>query len=140
MTVRDIARDEVVTTQPSASVADVAATMRDENVGCIVVTEDGRPTGVVTDRDVALRVVADGESPDSMTASDVMTADPATIPTDAGVFELTEAMSSAAVRRMPVVDDERNLAGIVTLDDLNRLLVDEMGELTDVVEAESPPY
>ncbi|WP_135827144.1 CBS domain-containing protein [Halorussus ruber] len=140
MTVQDIARDEVVTTQPSASIADVAATMREENVGCVVVAEDGRPTGVVTDRDVALRIVADGESPEEMTAGDVMTGDPATIPTDAGVFELTEAMSAAAVRRMPVVDDGGSLAGIVTLDDLNRLLVDEMGELADVVEAESPPY
>jgi len=75
-----------------------------------------------------------------VTAADVMTADPATIPGEAGVFELTDAMRSAGVRRMPVVDDGGDLAGIVTLDDLNRLLVDELTNLADVVESESPPY
>lgn len=140
MTVNDIAREDVVQTTPDAVITDVAETMREENVGCVVVTEDGRPTGIVTDRDVTVRVVAEREDPERVTASDVMTADPATIPRDAGVFELTEALDAATVRRMPVVDDDGDLAGIVTLDDLTRLLVDELDHLTGVVEAESPPY
>lgn len=140
MTVADIARDDVVTTRPDTAIADVAATMDDQNVGCVVVTEDGRPTGVVTDRDVAVRVVGGTEETADVTAADVMTTDPATIPGEAGVFELTDAMRSAGVRRMPVVDDGGDLAGIVTLDDLNRLLVDELTNLADVVESESPPY
>ncbi|WP_128478692.1 CBS domain-containing protein [Halorussus pelagicus] len=138
MTVEDIARDDVVTTRANASIADVAVTMREENVGSVVVTEDDQPTGIVTDRDVALQVVADDKS--DLTAADVMTTDPATIPGRAGVFELTDAMRSAEVRRMPVVDDDGNLAGIVALDDLNRLLVNELDNLADVIESESPSY
>ncbi|MFB6068917.1 MAG: CBS domain-containing protein [Halobacterium sp.] len=139
MPVRDIARPDTVTARPDDSVATVAAKMRDENVGSVVVVEDGSPVGIVTDRDLAVRTLADGVGPDGHTTADVMTGDPCCVDADAGVFELTEAMREHSVRRIPVVDGDR-LEGIVTLDDLNTLFADEQRNLSAVVRSESPPY
>jgi CBS domain-containing protein len=139
MSLRTIARTEVVTTAPSATLVDVARKLDAEDVGSAVVVEDDVPVGIVTDRDVAIRSVAAGSDPTELTAADVMTADPETVEMDAGVMDVCDAMAAAAVRRMPVVEDGR-LAGIVTLDDLMLLLSTEMIDLATVLEAESPPY
>lgn len=140
MTVSDIMRDEVVTARPDESIRDVARRMRDEQVGSVVVEEDGRPVGILTDRDLTTRLIAEGRDIDGQTARDMMTAEPTTIRSDAGVWELFENLGDARVRRMPVVDYEGNLAGIITHDDLNTLLADEQRELAEVIEAESPSY
>jgi CBS domain-containing protein len=139
MTVRDLMREDVVTATPGTAVTEVAERARAENVGSVVVVDGDEPVGIVTDRDIALRVVADGADPTSTTASDVMTADPTTVDIEAGVMELSREMCGAGVRRMPVVDGGE-LVGIVTLDDLDRLLVGELGNLAGVVAGESPPY
>lgn len=139
MTIGDLARRDVVTARRSETVQDVATKMRDQNVGSVVVTDAGHAVGIVTDRDVVVTVVGANLDPMEMTAGDVMTEDPAMAHVEDGVLEVTKAMRDNAVRRMPVVDDGR-LAGIVTLDDLSRLFVDELDNLMVVVEAESPPY
>ena len=139
MTVADLMRTDVVTVTPGTPVSEAATTLRTENVGCVVVVEDGRPTGVLTDRDIAVRIVADNLDATQMTAGDTMTEEPATVAADVGVMELCRTMSDAGVRRMPVVDDDR-LAGIITLDDVHRLLVRELDSLGEVVEQESPAY
>ena len=139
MTVADVMRTDVVTAPPETSVTVVATELREENVGSAVIVENGRPVGVVTDRDIAVRIAADNLDPTQMTAGDVMTEDPATVAVDTGVMELCAAMSEASVRRMPVVDGDE-LAGIITLDDLSVLLAGELGSLAGVIEAESPPY
>jgi len=72
-------------------------------------------------------------------ASDVMSENPVTVDRDIGVFELIQTMADHSVRRIPVVDGEK-LYGIITLDDLDRLLSDEQRILSEVIEAESPPY
>jgi len=69
----------------------------------------------------------------------VMTDDPLTVDVGTGLFELTETMEEHAVRRVPVVENG-SLAGIITLDDVHRLLVDELENLADVIEEESPEY
>lgn len=140
MTVSDLMRENVITANPNESVRRIAGRMRDEKVGSVVVEEDDSPLGIVTDRDLTTRILADGADPDSKTARDIMTEDLETITTDAGVRELCDRMSEARVRRMPVVDYEGDLAGIITHDDVNTLLADEQRELAEVVQAESPPY
>jgi CBS domain-containing protein len=96
--------------------------------------------GIVTDRDLTLDVLEPRADPDELTAADVMTEHPTTVGEDDGVFEVTKAMFEAKVRRLPVVDDEGTLAGIVALDDFLVLFTDELNGLAGVVEAESPPY
>lgn len=140
MTVSDLMRENVVTARPDESVGDVAERMAEENVGSVVVERDGEPEGIVTDRDLATRVLANGGTADGWSAEDAMTSDLNTVSTDTGVMELCNEIGDACVRRMPVVDDDGNLAGIVTHDDLNTLLADEQRELAQVIEAESPAY
>lgn len=139
MSVEDLARDDPVTATPDASLEDVATAMRDEQVGSVIIENDKHPVGIVTDRDLALRTYAEDGDATAQKAEDVMTEDPHCVDCEAGMFELTEAMRDNSVRRVPVTDDDE-LTGIITLDDLNRLLTDEQGNLAEVIEAESPAY
>lgn len=139
MTVEDLVRKDPIAATRKASIAEVATLMRDEQVGSVVVVEEDRPVGIVTDRDITIKLTAEGEDPQHVLAEDVMSENPVTVQRDAGVFELSETMAENAVRRIPVVDGDE-LYGIVTLDDLDRLLSDERQNLTKVIEAESPPY
>ncbi|MGZ0745820.1 MULTISPECIES: CBS domain-containing protein [unclassified Haloparvum] len=140
MTVSDLMREDVVTARPDESVGDVAKRMEKENVGSVVIERNGRPEGIVTDRDLTTRVLANGGTADGWSAEDAMTRELRTVRTDTGVMELCNELGDACVRRMPVVDDDGNLAGIVTHDDLNTLLADEQRELAQVIQAESPAY
>lgn len=139
MPVDDLARSEVVTATTQTAVVDVAETMADETVGCVVITDDETPVGIVTDRDLALRCVAEAADPTELTAQNVMTEDLETINRDAGFYEAVERMSDNGVRRLPVVDDE-TLVGILTTDDLTELLANEQQELAEVIRAQRPPY
>ena len=139
MTVADLARRDPIAATRKASIAEVATLMRDEGVGSVVIEEDDRPVGIVTDRDITVKITAEARDPHEVTAEDVMTENPVTVDVDTGVTELVELMAEHGVRRMPVVDGDE-LYGIITLDDLARLLVDEQQSLTKVIEAESPPY
>jgi CBS domain-containing protein len=108
--------ESVVTAAPERTVREVAELMRERNVGSVVLVQDDRPVGFVTDRDLALSVIADGRDFGDHVAdhasSPVICADP-----DMDVEESAELMIRHGVRRLVVVDGHR-LSGIVTLDDL----------------------
>lgn len=128
-------------TAPSNQTAgNLATVMREEDVGSVIIEEDDEPMGIVTDRDLVLHVLEPREDPTEVTAEDIMTETLVTAQGDDGVFEATATMFENGVRRLPVVDETENLAGIVTLDDLLVLLSTELEHLTGVIEAESPPY
>jgi CBS domain-containing protein len=116
MVIREVMTDEVVTAAPQRTVREIAELMRERNVGSVVIVEDDRPVGFVTDRDLTLSVIADGRDFGDHVAdhasSPVVTAEPAM-----GVEEAAGLMVRHGVRRLVVVDAER-LTGIVTLDDL----------------------
>ncbi|MFB6308180.1 MAG: CBS domain-containing protein [Haloarculaceae archaeon] len=132
-------REQLVTATPRTPARELVRTMDDRNVGSIIVVEDEKPVGIVTDRDVAMHVVGDDLEHD-VAAEMIMTADPTCVGADEGIFELCQKMQRKSVRRMPVVDDEGRLTGIVTLDDLVVLLQDEMEDIANVIRTESPPY
>ena len=138
--IKSIVREQVVTASPDASLAELAGLMDDEDVGSVVVVEEDRPQGIVTDRDIAIEVVSREEDPAAVTARDVMSEDLATVDADSGIFDVLRTMESASVRRVPATDADGNLAGIVTFDDFVVLLGRELKLLGDVVEAEIPPY
>jgi CBS domain-containing protein len=116
MLIRQVMTESVVTADPGASVKEVAELMRERNVGSVVLVAGGRPVGFVTDRDLALSVLADGRDPSGPAgdhaSSPVITADP-----EMEVDEGAELMIRHGVRRLVVVDGDR-LCGVVTLDDL----------------------
>ncbi len=138
--IKSIVREQVVTASADTSLTDLTQLMDEEDVGSVVVLEGDRPTGIVTDRDVALEAVAEGKDPSSVTAADVMSEELVTVDADTGIFDVLRTMEAENVRRIPATDADGNLAGIVTFDDFVVLLGREMKLLSDVVEAEIPPY
>lgn len=140
MPVSDLMRESVVTARPDEPASELARRMRDEGVGSVVITETDHPVGIVTDRDLTIDVVAQSADADERVASDLMSDDLVTASSDTGVFELCDAFADARVRRMPLVDDDGALAGIVTLDDLYVMLADEQQDLARAVQADIPPY
>jgi CBS domain-containing protein len=114
--IREVMTESVVTAEPERTVREVAELMRERNVGSVVLVDDDKPVGFVTDRDLTLSVIADGRDLSDHIAdhasSPVITADPAM-----GVEECADLMVRHGVRRLVVVDGDR-LTGIVTLDDL----------------------
>ena len=140
MTVYDIARYDVVTADPGTTISELAFQMANERVGSVVVLDGDEVVGIVTDRDIALDVLGTGADPNEYTARDVMTPDPLVVGSDDGVMDTVRAMHEASVRRVPVVDEDGGLVGIVTMDDLLVMLATELSNLAGVVEAESPPY
>jgi CBS domain-containing protein len=120
----------VITAKPVESLEAVALRMQEHNVGAVVIVEGGRPVGMVTDRDLALALGAEGVRPQEQVQK-VMNHRVLAIPEDAGIFTATKYMRDCQVRRLPIVDREDRLVGIVTLDDLVRCLG---GELRNLVE------
>jgi CBS domain-containing protein len=104
--------------------------MEAHNTGTVVVVENGRPVGMITDRDLALELGARGKSPQTAVVK-VMATPVETIYEKEGIFAATKVMKDAKVRRLPVVDNEDRLVGIVALDDLIKLLGRELGNLIE---------
>jgi len=140
MPISEICNREVVIVQPNDTALEAAQVMRQHHVGDVLVVEDrgGRrvPVGIVTDRDLVVEIMAPQLDPAAITVSDIMVPELATVKENAGLFEAIEYMHAKGVRRLPVVDDNGGLIGILTLDDLIELLADEMAALSRLVRHE----
>lgn len=139
MPIEDLARSDVVTADPGTTVAALAATMDEENVGSVVITNEDEPVGIVTDRDLTVRVLGSGVDLTEQTAEDVMTSDLCTAERGAGFYEATTLMAEHGVRRLPICEGD-TLVGILTADDLNELLADEHQQFAEIVRAQRPEY
>lgn len=140
MPIGEICNREVVTVQPEGSALDAAKLMRQNHVGDVLVVEDrgGKrvPVGIVTDRDLIMEIIAPELDPEVITVGDIMALEFSTVKESTGVFETIQHMRNRAVRRLPVVGDDGELVGIVTLDDLLVLLADELNALARLVTRE----
>jgi CBS domain-containing protein len=108
---------DAVSVTADASCVEVADLMDLKSVGCVVVVEDERPIGMITDRDLLCRVIAADLDPDKTTAADVMTRDPVWGQRDDDIHSLLKVMREGSIRRLPLVEDGR-LVGLLSLDDL----------------------
>ena len=135
MKLNDIFTRNVVTAGPEETLAAVALRMQEHNVGTVVVVENQRPVGIVTDRDLALALGARDLSPQAPVKK-VMTRHVLAIPEDTGIYTATKFMREREVRRLPIVDREDHLVGIVTLDDLLRFLGRELHNLAEGIKRE----
>ncbi|WP_254765797.1 CBS domain-containing protein [Salinilacihabitans rarus] len=140
MAVERFARSDVVTAAPDAPIHELATTMRESKVGSVVIVDDDEPVGIVTDRDLTMRVLAEHADPDGLAAEDVMSPELRTVDRDAGFYRATELMNNHSIRRLPIVDGDGALVGIITADDLSELVADEHGELVGVLREQRPPY
>ncbi len=136
MSIRSVIRSPVKSLPPDASCLEAARLMRDENIGCVVVAEGKRPLGVVTDRDIAVRVVAEGSDPEKFRLRDVMSGEPIFVGAERSLDQAVAAMRDLAIRRVPVVDDAGELCGIISLDDVLLRLSERIGSLAEAVRAE----
>jgi signal-transduction protein with cAMP-binding, CBS, and nucleotidyltransferase domain len=139
MPIEDLARSDVVTADPDTPVTDLAATMDEENVGSVVITSGDTPVGIVTDRDLAVRVLGRNVDPDEQVAEDVMTGDLCTADRTAGFYEAASLMAENGIRRLPICEGD-SLVGIITGDDLNELLADEQQHFAEIIRAQRPAY
>jgi CBS domain-containing protein len=112
--------------------------MDQQRVGALVVVDGGRPVGLVTDRDIALRVLADGRDAGSTTVGDLAGDPPVTLTEDLPLSEASGRMRRLGLRRMPVIGADGNVVGMLTADDLVRLVAEELGALADVASEQVP--
>jgi CBS domain-containing protein len=117
--VRDVMTQNPTSCDPAATVVDAAKVMASEDVGSVPVVKDGRLAGVVTDRDIVVRVLAEGRDPTSTTVGEVASSDLETVSPDDDLNTALRKMASSKVRRLPVVDGDE-LVGIVAQADVAR--------------------
>lgn len=124
-----------VTAPPTASLGAVAAQMFRHNVGAVVIEEEMRPVGILTDRDLAEALGFNGHTTDTPVQK-AMTRHVLAIPQDTDVFTATQYMRERHVRRLPVVDADDRVVGVVTLDDLLGVLGRELANLAEGIRTE----
>jgi CBS domain-containing protein len=118
MKIRDVMVRDVIAIDLSASLAEAAQLMRQANVGILPVVEDGQVCGVITDRDLVVRAIAVGADLTSTPVGECATGDPVVAHPDWNLDQAMDAMARAQIGRLPVIDDDNTLAGIVTLGSL----------------------
>jgi len=116
--VGDVMTQEVVYLSADTTLDEAAQAMRTQDIGDVVVTEGPTLAGVVTDRDIVVRAVAEGRDPRSTRLGDIATRDLIMIQNDAPAAQAAELMRDRAVRRLLVHDEARQLVGVITLGDL----------------------
>jgi CBS domain-containing protein len=132
--IRDlIQNNKIVTVEPDARIPEVARKMMDQNVGAVLVVdeEDGKPRGIITDRDIVLRCIAKNIDVNDCTVEQVLSETVETVSDTAGVFDCIHKMREAGVRRMPVTDEHGRTVGIVSFGDLLGMLSTEFSELAE---------
>ncbi|HSN42319.1 MAG TPA: CBS domain-containing protein [Burkholderiales bacterium] len=139
-TIGEICNREVVFAARDTTVQTAAKLMRHYHVGSLVIVDDryGKriPAGIVTDRDIVVEVGATELDPKVITIGDIMVAELITVPESKGVLETMEVMRLKGVRRLPVVDGDGGLVGIVTIDDLLGVLAEELADMTRIISRE----
>lgn len=129
MSIKDLCNRELVTIGRDDTIFKAAELMRQNHVGDVLVVEKKNDTtvalGIVTDRDVVVEIVAPGLDPKVITVGDIMLPHLACIEEDRGIFDAIKLMTSKGIRRLPVVDNNGSLIGILTLDDLLLMLAKE---------------
>lgn len=117
-TVRDVMTPEPASLHASASVLDAARLMRENDIGDVVVLEDERVCGIVTDRDIVVRVLSEGTDPAGVKVGDICSRELTTIAPTASLDDAVRLIREKAIRRLPVVGQGGEVVGIVTIGDL----------------------
>lgn len=117
MNARDLMTSDPVTCSIDTSIRDVAEMMRQRNVGDVLVAKEGGVVGIVTDRDIVVRAVADGANPDDLAVGTICSDALVSVGPDAEIDEVISTMEEGALRRIPVLEGERPV-GIISLGDL----------------------
>ena len=136
MPIGELCNREVVFAIRKTNITEAAQLMRQYHVGDLVVVDlvEGKrvPIGIVTDRDIVIEIIGDSLSVDDFTVGDIMRQQLISVQEKDGVIETIRLMRAHGIRRIPVIDEEGGLAGIVSVDDMLDLLAEELTELAKV--------
>ena len=131
--IKEVMTSQVKTCEPDTTVIEAAKVMAKEDVGPVPIVEQGRLTGIVTDRDIVVRVVAEGRDPSSTTVGEIASRDLVTVSPDDDLDAALKQLAEYQVRRIPVVEGDR-LVGIVAQADIARLGSDaKTGEVVEEI-------
>jgi len=131
--IKEVMTRDVRACEPNATVADAAKVMAQEDVGPVPIVEDGRLVGIVTDRDIVVRAVAEGRDPNATTVREIASTELVTVSPDDDLDEALNLLAQRQVRRLPVVEGDR-LVGIVAQADVARLGKDKKtGEVVEEI-------
>ncbi len=115
--IEEVMTPDPVTVQASTPITEVAMAMRDEDIGDVIVLDDGKICGIVTDRDVVVRALAEGRDPSSTKVADICSRDLTTVAPGDPIDKAVKLMRERSIRRIPVVQGDRPV-GIVSIGDL----------------------
>ena len=139
MSVERVCARHVDIAEPDESVWKAAERMHQRAVGTLVIIdEDKKPIGIVTDRDLVERVMAQSKDPNTTAISQVMTHDPVNVNEMASIESVLSVMQSCGFRRIPVVGDEGQLVGLLSLDDVLGLLAEEFAQIGKLLNRQTP--
>lgn len=127
---KEIVSRNLVATEPDAKITEVARLMADRGVGAVLVlSDDGKPRGIITDRDIVLRCVADHLDVEDTTVENVISESVHTVLDTDGLYDVIHKMREARVRRIPVVDKDGKAVGLISFGDIVSILAKELSEL-----------
>ena len=133
MMLRDIMEKDIVTVTPDMTVREAAKKMKDEKIGCLLVTENDSLRGILTDRDIVCTVVANGKDPNYTMVKDIMNGDVVYTSPETDILEAFKIMAGHKIRRLPLKFNGK-LEGIVSISDLAPILKSEMDNFFHVEE------
>ena len=140
MTIGAICNRQVITVDREIDIAAVASVMRDNHIGYLVVTDarsgGSGPIGVITDRDIVVKVLAKDVDPHTLTVGDVMTPEPLVAADDDGIGETLRRMRRMGVRRVPVVGLGGKVSGVLSIDDVVDHLVSQLSDVSGSIRNE----
>jgi CBS domain-containing protein len=141
MNAGELCNRDVITITRDASIIDAAKLMRDHHVGCMVVVENREgqtePVGILTDRDIVIEVIAEECGIADVSVGDVMSYTLLKVNEKETVFDTAQRMRARGVRRVPVIRDNGELAGILALDDILEMLSEELTLLARLTSREA---
>ena len=135
LAVKEVMRASPLTVPAAASVLQAAKAMEEEDASCVFVQSKGEIVGIVTERDIARRVVAKGLSPAKTQVKGIMTSPIIVVSTDTKIEDALGIMSKNRVRRLPVMDASKALAGVVGVADIAKALAEKAGYTSSLITA-----
>jgi CBS domain-containing protein len=129
--IQDLMTPDLKALEASASVRAAAELMRESDIGDVVVLENNRLCGIVTDRDIVVRVLAEGNDPGMVTVGEICSRELTTVPPTASIDDAVRLIRQKAIRRLPVVEDNGEILGIISIGDI-AVAKDRESALADV--------
>lgn len=140
MTAGEYCNREIVVTEKNTSITEAAMLMRNHHVGDLVIVEKQAektiPTGIITDRDLVVEVIAQKVDPDALSLKDIMSTGLVAVEEKESLLDVLDVMQKKSVRRIVVVDEQGSLQGLLSADDVIELIAEAMNNLTKLVKHE----